>query len=123
MKTDFNEYHWHDSIIKNIQIDRNNPGEADTILFEIEWPENNEKSFFTFEDVYWASFNLNFGIVSDETILHAQILDAQDKDLNIFYSKWKGKMDDIRLHTYGIELNSTGGYIKIIAKGFREAKL
>ena len=40
----FNEYYWHDAIIKNIQIERNNPGVKDTILLEIEWPENKEKS-------------------------------------------------------------------------------
>ncbi len=120
---DFNEYYWHDAIIKNIQIDRNNPGEKDTILFEIEWPQNNGKSFFIFEDVYWASFKLNFGIVAHETILRAQLLDSQDGDLLNFYSKWKGAMDDIKLYAYKIELNSTGGYMKIIGKGFREDKL
>jgi hypothetical protein len=120
---DFNEYYWHDAVIKNIQIDRNNPGDKDTILFEIQWPQNNQKSFFIFEGVYWASFNLNFGIVADETILRAQLLDSQDGDLVNLYSKWKGAMDDIKLFPYIIELNSTGGYIKIISKGFREDKL
>jgi len=57
--------------------------------------------------------------VTDETILDAMLLDEQDKDLSAFYSKWKGAMDDVKLNTYQIHLNSTGGDIKIIAKQFR----
>ncbi|HTM67631.1 MAG TPA: hypothetical protein VL093_14995 [Flavipsychrobacter sp.] len=116
----FNEYNWHDSIIKNIQIDRSNPGKTDTILFEIQWRENDKKSVLVFEEVYWASFNLNFGIVCNETILNAALLDSNDEDLRQFYLKWKGRMDDITLNPYMIELNSTGGRIKIIAKSFSE---
>jgi hypothetical protein len=80
----------------------------------------NKKSFFVFEEVYWASFNLNFGIVCDETILNAVLLDSNDEDLNQFYLKWKGRMDDVKLNSYMIKLNSTGGWIKIIANGFSE---
>jgi hypothetical protein len=119
----FDEYYWHDAVIKNIHIDRNSPGIRDYILLEIEWPENGVKSLFIFEEVYWASFNLNFGVVADETILNASLEDPQNDNLINFYSKWKGTMDDIKLDTYKIELNSTGGVIKIIAKGFRENKL
>lgn len=36
----FNDYSWHDAIIKNILIDRKNPGKEDTISYEIQWPNN-----------------------------------------------------------------------------------
>jgi hypothetical protein len=118
MKMEFNEFNWHDATIKNIQINRANPGNDDTILFEIEWSENNEKLALVFKEVYWASMNLNFGIVADESILDAIQLDGQNEDLVTFYSKWKGTLNDQKLCIYKIDLNSTGGCIKIIARGF-----
>jgi hypothetical protein len=113
----FNDFNWHDSIIKNITIDRNKPGIIDIINFEIEWADGG-KAELVFEDTYWANLTLNFGIVADETILSACMGDDKDPDLIDFYSRWKGLMDNINLNSYLIRLNSTGGIIKIIAKGF-----
>jgi hypothetical protein len=64
----FNDFIWHDAVIENISIDRNNPGINDSIKFDICWPSN-DKSILIFEDVYWANFNLNFGVIGDESIL------------------------------------------------------
>ncbi|WP_276133046.1 hypothetical protein [Polluticoccus soli] len=114
----FNEYHWHDSIIENIQIDRSNPGKEDTIKFEIEWSESHGKSVLSFEEVYWAMFNLNFGIIASETILDACQLDDNNEDLVNFYSNWKGLMNSVPLKTFHINLNSTGSLINIIARRF-----
>lgn len=118
----FSDFYWHDVLIRNIQIDRTNPGKDDSILFEIEWSEDNEKGILVFEEVYWASMSLNFGIIADESILDAIQLDEHDKDLVSLYSKWKGAMNEVKLNVYKIELNSTGGEIKIIAKTFRVDK-
>src|SRR5690242_3245103 len=115
---DYNDYCWHDAIIRNIHIDRINPGIRDTIKLEIEWPEKKGKAIFIFEEVYWAEMKLNFGIVADETILDSMELDNNNQDLVNFYKKWNGAMNDVVLKTYKIELNSTGGEIKIIAKTF-----
>ena len=120
----FNEdFYWHDSIIKNITINRDNPGIKDEIEIEIVWPDNEERVNFVFEDVYWVKMNLNFGIVADESILQGYLLSKNDEDLINFYSSWKGIMDEIKLNVYEILLNSTGGQIKIIAKSFRVDKL
>lgn len=119
---DFNDFYWHDAIIRNILIDRTNPGNDDSVSFEIEWTEDREKGVLIFEEVYWASMNLNFGIIADESILIATQLDEQNEDLAKFYSKWNGALNDVKLNTYKIELNSTGGEIKIIAKTFRVDK-
>ena len=35
----FNDYCWHDAIIKNIKIDRSNPGITDAITFHVKWPD------------------------------------------------------------------------------------
>jgi len=117
------DFYWHDSVIKNIRINRDNPGIKDEIAIEIVWDDNGERVNFVFEDVYWAKLDLNFGIVVDENIFQGYLLLNDDEDLINFYSKWKGLMDEIKLNVYEILLNSTGGRIKIIAKGFRVDKL
>lgn len=118
----FNEFYWHDAIIKNIQIDRHNPGIMDSITFEIEWPEEKGRVNFVFEDVYWATMNLNFGIVADETILSANEINNGGEYLININSKLKGLIMDVKLKTYEFILNSTGSEIKIIAKGYKENK-
>lgn len=121
IKMNLNDYYWHDSIIKNIQIDRRSPGIMDTIIFEIEWAENNKKTNIVFEEVYWVSMNMNFGIIADETILNAFELEETDQDLKDLYLNWKGMINDVKLKGYKFSMNSTGSEIKIIAKRFREA--
>lgn len=115
----FNDYSWHDAVIKKIEIDRTDPGIMDSIIFCIEWPDKEGKVIFVFEEVYWTEMKLNFGIVADETILDASELNSDNQELANFYSGWNAAMNDVKLKTYKIELNSTGGVIKIIAKGFR----
>ena len=117
------DFYWHDSVIKNIVIDRNNPGKKDEIAIEIVWDDNYERVNFVFEGVYWAKMDLNFGIVANENILQGYLLPNNDEDLINFYSLWKGARDKIKLNVYEILLSSTGGRIKIIAKSFRVDKL
>ena len=116
---DFNDCYWHDSIIKNIEIDRRDPGNSDTIKFEIDWYDKEGTEFLIFNDVYWASMDLNFGIIAPESILGATMLDKQDPDLLALYATWKGRLGNLDLNAYEIELNSTGGKIKIISKSVR----
>ncbi len=118
----FEDYSWHDSVIKSISINRNNPGVIDEISFEIEWYDG-DKGVLIFEDAYWASLTLNFGIVADENILHAKVLSDSDPDLVSLYNRWKGLINDIKLTTFLIELNSSGGMIKIIAKRYNVKKM
>jgi hypothetical protein len=117
----FNDFYWHDAEIKEIIIDRHNPGKRDEIQFNILFPDKRKVVLFIFEKVYYASFDLNFGIIADETILKASVLEKDD-DLDILYSRWKGSLDHVKLNIYSIELNSTGGKIKIIATSFRVEK-
>ncbi|GAB6010478.1 hypothetical protein [Dysgonomonas reticulitermitis] len=113
----FNDFYWHDSIIKSIYIDRSNPGKKDEIQLEVELI-NEGVCILVFKDVYWSSLNLNFGIVAEESILNAKILEKNDVDLANFYSSWNGLMDNLDLKVFLIELNSTGSTIKIIAKDY-----
>ncbi len=110
------EIYWHDSVIKNIKIDRNEPGKKDTIEFEIDWYDKGAGKLL-FEDVYWVEMNLNFGIVAKESIDFA-FIDVSGDNLNPFYKRWGGLLNDIKLFCYIIKTNSTGSEIKIIAKSF-----
>jgi hypothetical protein len=118
MDTDFNDLHWHDSVIKRIEIDRNNPGSTDTILLEIAW-YNNGVNKIIFEDVYWSKLDMNFGIVAPEQIDYAYIVDESDKSLTDLYNRWGGLINNIKLSCYLIKTISTGSEIRIIAKGYK----
>lgn len=59
----FEDYHWHDTQIKNIEIDRSNLGKNDIVSFELNWADKSSGRLI-FEEVYWARLNLNFGIVA-----------------------------------------------------------
>ena len=114
----FYDFFWHDAVIKNIIIDRHNPGKKDEIHFNILFPNKRKTINFIFEEVYYASFNLNFGIIANETIDYVSLLD-NDVDLVNLYSKRIGHLAHIKLIVYLIKLSSTGGTMKIISKSFR----
>jgi hypothetical protein len=114
---DFNSLTWHDSIIEKIYINRENPGKNDVIQIEISWP-NGENNIVSFKDVYWADLNMNFGIVSPESILKAYSEGKENETVKHFYSKWKGMINDVDLNYYEIETNSTSSKIRIIAQKF-----
>lgn len=117
---DFNDFYWHDAVVKYIYIDGISFAPNGVISFEIKWPDGDlDESVVTFESVYWTNLRLNFGIVADETILTATQLGSDDPDLIKLCSEYDGAIDSTELNVYFIDLNSTGGKIKIIAKGFR----
>lgn len=113
----FNDYEWHDAIVKKISIDRTNPGNNDVISMDIEWP-NDKTGTVHFENVYWANMSLNFGIVARETILFASVAKDDNPDLMAFCLTNAGYYNCSNLNMYMIEFNSTGSIIKIIAKKF-----
>ncbi len=116
----YNDYCWHDAIIRNIQIDRINPGIEDTIKFEIEWPEGKGKATFIFENVYWVNLDLNFGIIVAENIDESFVAENSDLDLVRVKGIWAKMLSiELDLQCYVIKTNSTGGTIKIISMGFK----
>lgn len=116
-KKDFNDYSWHDASVEEIFIDRRNPGIEDIVNLKITWA-NGKTNLLIFKDVYWAKFNLNFGIVCNESILNAYSSSSEPAEIIELKSKWKGYLDDLNLHSYVINLNSSGGEIRIISKSF-----
>lgn len=114
---EFNNIDWHDSVIEQIIIDRKNPGKNDTIQISVCFNNIGRKNL-VFKNVYWANIDMNFGIVSHESILKAFSEEKSNIEVKNLYLKWKGLIDDIDLNYYEIETNSTNSRIKIIAKGF-----
>lgn len=113
----FDELYWHDSVIKRIEIDRASPGIRDTIIFEIDWYDTG-MGILVFEEVYWVRINMNFGVVSDESIYEAYESSKEDIDMIKFNETWRGLIN-VDLSCYVIKTLSTGSEIKIIAKGFK----
>ncbi|AZI24020.1 hypothetical protein EA772_01175 [Pedobacter sp. G11] len=112
----FEEYLWHNSEIKNIEIDRTNPGKSDTVLFEIS-VENKGPLKLIFEDVYWVSLNMNLGVEAPEYIDYA-FIEVESVDVLDLYKRWNGLIEEIELHCYVIKTISTSSLMKIIAKNF-----
>ncbi|ADB39484.1 hypothetical protein [Spirosoma linguale] len=109
---DFDDFHWHDSGLKSIHIDRSNPGYNDSIVLEIEWCDIGVGRLI-FQEVYKAKFDLNFGIIAQESILDAYST-RDDDELHLLTSTFE--IHD--LTCYVINTNSTSGQLKIYAKNF-----
>lgn len=80
-KTKFEQYHWHDSEIRSISIDRKNPGINDTIIFDMDWYERGS-GILIFEDI------------APECVDSAFIADDNDSDLIAFNHNWKERLTD-----------------------------
>lgn len=115
-KIDFNDYEWHDAVLKDLHIDRSNPGHNDTISMDIVWPDKT-KSIIIFEDVYKAIMELNFGAIGTDCILEADIAPGNDKDLVALKDEWKDANIG-EVHCYVFQTTTAGSKIKIIAKNF-----
>ena len=116
---EFNDFEWHDSAIRNIRIDRRQPGKRDIIELEIEFDDGLYR--IVFESVYQASFQMNFGVIpveGYETIYFAHQEGKENELVQDVYKTWKGTLDPIPLNYYEIETNSTGSKIQIVATGF-----
>ena len=106
----------HDTILKKISIDRTTPGESDTILFDLVMPNGLAWSL-QFYDVYFAQFNLNFGVIAEETINRAFL--EKNNELNQIIDKWQAiGANVIDLECFVITTNSTNSSIKIYAKSY-----
>lgn len=113
----FEDLYWHDSVIKNVTIDRTNPGYQDNIVFDIDWYDKGLGKL-VFEKVFWAQMEMNFGIVCHEAIDKAFKDLSEDTDLVRFTQSLLG-IENPDVSCYVIQTSSTGSVFKIIAKEFR----
>lgn len=115
---DFNSLEWHDAVIKSIVIDRSDPGTIDTIEFLIHWPSG-YNSKVVFKDVYMAVLSLNFGVVAEESILDASLVEEQTLDMQSLKDKWRRFYPGIEaVQCYEIKTSSTNSDIRIYAMFF-----
>lgn len=120
MNTKFNELEWHDAIIQSIYIDRENPGEKDTVKLAIVWPDR-QTSTIDFFDCYGLTMNMNFGFIALESILYAKCLD-DSPELTSLYEFWNTMNINVKnygnIQHYIINTNTTNSLIQIFARGF-----
>ncbi|WP_306353298.1 hypothetical protein [Flavobacterium sp. '19STA2R22 D10 B1'] len=115
---EFNLLEWHDATLKCINIDRSNPGYNDSIEIDIVWPSGGENKLI-FKDVYSANFSLNFGVIAEESILGASIIDNSNVEIIKIKEKWSKLYDGIKdLYGFEIKTASTASNIKIFALSF-----
>lgn len=115
MVTAFKNIEWHDVQIINIFVDRSSPGDNDVV--RLRCVDVEEKSFdVSFCDVYYFEAKMNFGIISRESVLRAQIM-APDEKMKEIKSDWERLGErELGLFFFQIETNSTASIINIYCK-------
>lgn len=121
-KEKFNLLEWHDATLKSINIDRSNAGQNDIIELNIVWPSGIENKLI-FNDVYYANLSLNFGIIAEESILDAYIIDESNVEIIKIKEKWSKLYEGINnLLGFEILTISTASTIRIFALSFKLEK-
>ena len=109
----FEDIDWHDQLLTEIRIDRKRPGQRDCI--EIDFEIDGKRISITFNEVYQAELNMNFGIDGEETIRYGYI---SNKGIEIerLQNKWnKIGVELNELKCFEFNTNSTNSLIKIYA--------
>lgn len=117
MNDDFFDFPWHDAEIKLIVIDRQNPGEHDSVRLSLRWPDQAE-SDVVFYDCYAFSGQMSFGIIAAETILEVRLV-THGTELDVIKGRWRAlgvELPDLKC--YEIETNSTASILKVFANRF-----
>ena len=110
----FDNFEWHDSILRSIYINRTT---SDTVVLELETMENIFK--VSFEDCYAFISNMNFGIMPPDTILNADVF-LESTELTSIIDKWKKVGLIIHdLKEFRIETNSTASVLHFFAKSVK----
>lgn len=116
----FNSLPWHDAELLELAVDRRNARERDEVRLRVVWPQGEQATLF-FCDCYAMTAELKFGVIADERIAIASLID-DDPDLISIRSRWKplGVSLDV-LRCYRLEMSSTSSVIRIYAKRFEVA--
>lgn len=109
-----NDFPWHDSSLLDVFIDRRQPGERDEVSLQIRWV-NERKSIFKFSDCYKLYAEMNFGIISEESILRVSF-NKDDLGIAEIQKKWISIGVDLSdLFCGRIETSSTNSKLLIYA--------
>jgi hypothetical protein len=105
------DFSWHDGILQKIIVDRNNPGEMDTLELLVVQDEQRWK--VTFIEVYAVHLRMNFGVIGDESIYSFKVLETSD-EISEIKERWKVIGGDLaNLRGYQIITAATNSTIEI----------
>jgi hypothetical protein len=113
------DFSFHDSILKEIIVERNNPGYRDEVKIRIGFL-NEDDIEVVFKDCFKANFDLNFGVIAEETIFDFYKSTENEDELKSLKEKWLkigGCVEGLSL--YCIETNSTNSKIRIFARDYK----
>jgi hypothetical protein len=111
----FNSLPWHDAELLELLVDRRNPGVCDEVRLRIAWPQG-EETTLVFRDCYAMTTEMNFGIISEERITGASLID-DDPVLISIRDRWETLGVSLEmLRCYRLETSSTSSVIRIYAK-------
>lgn len=71
MAVEFNSLPWHDAALLDIDIDRSDPGNIDTVVIDVRSPDGGENRII-FSRCYFLDIKMNFGIIADEFVLQIE---------------------------------------------------
>jgi hypothetical protein len=117
MTGSFDSLPWHDAELLELSIDRRRPGARDEVRLQVVWPDGGEATLL-FRDCYAMTAEMNFGVIAEERIAGASLID-DDPGLTSIRDRWKqlGASLDV-LRCYRLETSSTSSVIRIYAKQF-----
>jgi hypothetical protein len=120
MKDIFNSLPWHDAELLELSVDRRNAGECDEVRLRVAWPQGDEATL-VFRDCYAMTAEMNFGVIAEERIASASLID-DDPGLTSIRDRWKPLGVSLEvLRCYQLETSSTSSVIRIYAKQFEVA--
>lgn len=120
MNEKFSSLPWHDAELRELLIDRRNAGERDEVQVRVAWPHGGE-AMLLFRDCYAMTAEMNFGVIAEERIASAAVID-DDPGLRSIQDRWKPLGVSLEgLRCYRLETSSTCSVIKIFAKKFEIA--
>ena len=117
MNAVFESFPWHDAELKELLVDRREPGERDVVQLLVAWPQGGE-SLFVFRNCYAMTANMYFGIIAPERIGDASLL-TDDQVLLSIRKRWRPlgvSLEELRC--YRFEMSSTGSDIRVYGLQF-----
>ncbi|MBR0730813.1 hypothetical protein JQ595_18900 [Bradyrhizobium japonicum] len=120
MADSFNSLPWHDAELLELAIDRRNPGARDEVRLQVMWPDGG-RAILLFRDCYAVTVEMNFGIIAEERIASASLIE-DDPGLTSIRNRWRplGVSLDV-LRCYRLEMASTSSFLRIYAEKFEVA--
>ncbi len=120
----FDQENWHDSQLKAFRWRCSDSGE-DKVIFDVDYIveyESNprtERRSLEFDDARRIALSANLGIIAEESILEGSVKNNGHLYDEFVEAAGKLGIDPKDYRVYRLDLNSSGGWIEVVAKGYR----